>query len=181
MSVSKEFRDRFEGELRHIDIENEPFIVFFTGVPFSGKSTVAKALQHRYNMVRIENDRVRDLSNRFEETLDIYGFVTNFLKNFPYPNQRIVQDSSIDRMHPEIIPYCKENKIPYYIISMPVPSDYEKRIREKGKTDVSKEKFIRDHEEAEKQLDIDFKFDEDGGMRELLRELDQKFKEIEER
>jgi adenylate kinase family enzyme len=169
----------FRKGLRNTDLEREPFMVFFTGLPFSGKSTVAKVLQHRYDMVRIENDRLREIKDRENVDIDAYDYIIDFVKNYSYPNKRGVQDSSIDRIYEDIIPHCKEKEIPYFIIKMPVPEDMDERAREKGGIylenwkNSSKEKFLREHRKAVQDLKINFKFGEDGGIKELLEELDQ--------
>ena len=51
--MDDELDAEFKDLLRNKDIENEPFMVFFTGVPFSGKSTLAKVIGNRYDMVRV--------------------------------------------------------------------------------------------------------------------------------
>ena len=178
--MDEELDAEFKGLLRNKDIKNEPFIVFFTGVPFSGKSTLAKVIENRYDMVRVENDRVRGLKDEFDSSIDIYDYVTGLLKNWPFLNHRVIQDSSIDRMYEEIIPFCEREGIPYYVISMPVPDDWALRAEQKGIENgekwvsENKEKFISDHEEASSNLEIDFRFGEDGGLIELLEELDEK-------
>lgn len=175
----EELEERFVSGLRNTDLDQEPFMVLFTGVPFSGKSTVAKVLQHRYSMVRLENDRVRKLSRELEvEVEDPREFVLDVLKDSSWTNQRFVLDSSIDRSYERVLGLCKDRGIPYFIIKMPVPEDMDKRAYEKGGfrlenwKDADLEKFVKDYREATENFEPDFCFGKDGGMKKLLTELD---------
>lgn len=179
----EELEGRFRQGLRNTEKNQEPFIAMFTGVPFSGKSTVAKVLQHRYSMVRLENDRVRELSMELDvQVEDPRQFVLEFIKDYSEPNQRIVLDASIDRSYERVLNIREENDIPYFVIKMPVPEDMDKRAHEKGGFRLERwkeadlEKFVEDHQKAMENIEPDFRFGEDGGMRNLLKELDRIFR-----
>jgi tRNA uridine 5-carbamoylmethylation protein Kti12 len=179
----EQIKQIFQSGLRNTEMNQEPFMVLFTGVPFSGKSTVAKVLQHRYSMVRLENDRVRELVMELDvEVEDPRQFVLEFIKDYSEPNQRIVLDASIDRSYERVLNICEENDISYFVIKMPVPEDMDKRAHEKGGfrlerwKDADLEKFVKDHEKAMGDIEPDFRFGKDGGMRNLLEELDRFFR-----
>lgn len=180
--MGEELDSEFKGLLRNKDIKNKPFMVFFTGVPFSSKSTLAKVIENRYDMVRVENDKIRGLKDEFDPGIDVYDYVTGLLKDWPFSNHRVFQDSSIDRMYEEIVPFCEKEEIPYYVISMPVPDDWALRAEQKGIENgekwvlENKEKFISDHKEVSNNLEIDFRFGEDGGVIKLLKDIDRKIK-----
>lgn len=158
--------------LRNTEAEHPTFAVVFSGVVKSGKSTVAKVLQRRYEMVRVENDMLRESSIELEEG-EVYDVVADLVRSWDLDNKRLVLDASIDRSHNKILPALESSGFPVFTIKMPVPEDINKRFQVHY-PDSDPERYIRDQEQALESLEPDFVFGEDGGMRELLRKLDRR-------
>ncbi|PSH01283.1 MAG: hypothetical protein BRC26_03900 [Nanohaloarchaea archaeon QH_8_44_6] len=132
-------------------------------------------------MVRVENDTVREVAHDLNEDVDIYNFVIQFLKEYSFSNKRIVLDSSIDRIHDEIIPIYKNKINPCFTVKMPVPEDFEVRAKERSGQNwkswvENKNRYLEHKRKAEENLEFDFQFGEDGGTKALLDELDEKLR-----
>lgn len=165
-------RDQVTRMLRNTEMDHSAFAVVFSGVVKSGKSTVAKVLQHRYEMVRIENDMLRESSIELEEG-EVYDVVADLVRSWDFDNKRLVLDASIDRSRSKILPALNSRGFPVYIVQMPVPEDINERFQVHY-PDSDPERYIGDHEQALESLEADFVFGQDGGMRVLLRKLDRK-------
>ena len=76
-------------QLKNVFCVNKKLLVCFSGVPGSGKTTLAKKLERKYKGVRINTDDLRDIFDMFgiknrEKELDDYlfhFFETAFQKN----------------------------------------------------------------------------------------------------
>jgi len=112
----------FIPQLQNTDIENKPFVIAFSGIPGSGKTTIAKRLQERYNAVGIRSDDLRTtLSNLnikmgegAEKILNDYTF--HLLETPHLENKLIILDSSIDRISKRFFEVCNSNNLEYFII-----------------------------------------------------------------
>jgi adenylate kinase family enzyme len=112
-------RDRVARMLRNTGAEHPAFAVVFSGVVKSGKSTVAKVLQRRYEIVRVENVVLRESSIELEEG-EVYDVVADLVRSWDLDNKRLVLDASIDRSHKKILPALDSSGFPLFTIQMTV-------------------------------------------------------------
>jgi len=173
----RELHERMVSRLCNTELEHEPFLVCFSGVPLSGKTTMAKLLQYRYGMVRLRTDTVREVIGEMEEDLEPYAYVRYFLSNHGFPNHRIVVDASIDRLYEDVAAICEEQEIPMFVIRLPIPEDLGQRARERSGEEWEQwidrmDKWKADYRRAGEMIDFDFVFEAEGGMKELMDELD---------
>jgi tRNA uridine 5-carbamoylmethylation protein Kti12 len=116
-------------------------LILFSGVPGSGKSTIALAIEKRFSAIRISNDEIRNeikklnpmLNSEIREGMKLET-VTELLKLLSnVPNGLIVNDASCDRGYDYYEEWSLSNKYRIVVIRLDIPRDIvEKRIRERG-------------------------------------------------
>jgi len=65
IKIFEKINKRFFPKLKNTNTNNLPFIIAFSGVPGSGKTTISKILEKKYKGVRIDNDELRDIISDF--------------------------------------------------------------------------------------------------------------------
>jgi predicted kinase len=104
-------------------IQHERILILFSGVPGSGKTTLAKNLARDFSAQYIRADDIRTLAH--EENIDLNTIVISrvsrkvidmILENDT--NLRIIVDASIDRTWPEALAHARERRIETLIIRM---------------------------------------------------------------
>tara|TARA_Y100000310_G_scaffold333646_1_gene411616 strand:+ start:1159 stop:1656 length:498 start_codon:yes stop_codon:yes gene_type:complete len=147
-----------------------PDLIFLSGAPGSGKTTIGKLLQKRLNSVFIEVGRIRELhlnktwnnATKKEEQMSFENLVfilKNYIKN-GYKNI-IITDLKDERIQeiPKVF-----SRLNYKIISLIVKEDQELKKRVKGNRDsgfknskeaVLRNKKLRNREAVSNEIKID--------------------------
>lgn len=115
-------------ELKNKKISRKKIIICISGIPGSGKSTIARILEKRYKGVRIDNNwarkhfiKTRDGdSDTYANDVDnfVKDYLDYFLKNYNFPNKLFILDSSIDRKYEWIKKFAEENKFKMFLIKL---------------------------------------------------------------
>lgn len=114
------------------ELNNFKIILFFSGIPGSGKTTLAKEIEERYNGIRLNNDDIRDiivdalhLNIESEEvhklTKEYSLYLTNKLSNVK--NGLIILDSSIDRSFEQIKKWADKNSYKLFVIKLDISKE----------------------------------------------------------
>ncbi|MCB1114108.1 MAG: hypothetical protein KDK62_05065 [Chlamydiia bacterium] len=122
--------------LNHLDVENPPIMVLFSGTPGMGKSTVAKELESVFKGIRFSTDETRIMFREegveFSHLPDYSEYVLRRL-NAVSPNRFIILDRSTDRSFDRLEAFMQELETPYFLIRMIVPREIvEERILSRG-------------------------------------------------
>ena len=177
--------------LSNINSDNERFTIIFSGIPGSGKSSLSKIIESRYNDVRINNDHIRRIideggltenSEEMEELLQDYMF--NLLENYPFKNGLLVLDKSMDRQYERFFALCESKNLDYFIIRMYISKESaieritrRENVENIGDLKKSMDKWIKDYQNFGRSTKADIVLDSnDINLNELYRLLDKVFK-----
>lgn len=138
----KEVADSYYDVLANRNTVNPRYLVLFSGVPGSGKSTIARAITDELRGVLVSNDDIRDLIVRIAPTttatrekvkLDV---VTALLERLPtIPNGLVVNDASVDRGYDYYADWAQKYGYRIIVFRMDMPrSVIEQRIQGRGDT-----------------------------------------------
>lgn len=131
--LSRELLEKIYSEhiaqLPYTEIEQDPFVITFSGVPGMGKSFIAEKLTEHFKAVRICSDDIRDILQKLpdidkknrEKVLEEY--LMYFLQHYNFPNKRIILDASIDRRYVKLFSYLERHEIPFIVIRLEVPRE----------------------------------------------------------
>lgn len=144
--IKEQFRTLYEKHLsllKNLDIENNKLIISFSAVPGSGKTTIAKQLEERYNGVRINTDYLRESIRELfkttrKETEEILKkYLVYFADKYNFSNGLIILDASVDRDYEQIKALGKINGFNLFVIKITVSKEnLIKRIKERNKEDA---------------------------------------------
>lgn len=128
--------------LKYFDHPNPtPLVITFSGVPGSGKTTIAKLLEEKYKAIRINNDQIRDIVGETLHSKDV-DYIETFI--VPYleklrpelimsPNKIIILDSSIDRRYEAVSKFYENAGYKFFIIKLDFPrEEIEQRIKNRN-------------------------------------------------
>ncbi len=172
--------------LKNKDIPHPQFIITFSGVPGTGKTSIAKKLEDRYRAVRINNDHVRkiitsqglaDSEEEAEQLLQEYGF--QLLPHLPFPNKRTVLDKSMDRRYGWFLDVCHDYDLKYFLIRLNI-SGIDEALKMLGKREpikdierTSMKRWFREYQDCVRNLESDMTLNaENPDLRGLFRRLD---------
>ena len=127
--------------LKNLNIDNKnKLLICFSGIPRSGKTTIAKKIERDLKAVRISNDLIRDIiNNKFKNVArdDIQEILEDYLiwlleELEKFSNNLIVLDSSIDRKYKKVFYFANKFKFKTFIIKIEIGKDeFKKRIKNK--------------------------------------------------
>ena len=127
--------------LPHVNIPHAKCLILFSGVPGSGKSTVAITLEKELSGIRISNDQIRDrisardpvIAPKVREDVKL-AVVTELLKQLAtMPNGLVIVDASCDRGYDYYASWAQEHGYRIYILRMVIPREtIEQRIKQRG-------------------------------------------------
>lgn len=129
------------GSMKNRKLPQEPACVIFSGVPGSGKTTLARKLARDLRAQYIRHDDIRELarSQGFDlGTLTISSIsriVMDVIMNED-ANKRVIIDASLDRTWPLFFEYTTEHGARPVVIRLDVPRTViEKRLGERSRDD----------------------------------------------
>ncbi len=142
MTIEKIYKIHLK-QLKNLDVPHKKLMIFFSGIPGSGKTYISKVIEKRYKAVRIRTDSIRKIiwklgireENKKEFLLDKYCLW--LLSNWSFANKFIILDKGIDRDYDKISNLAKDNKYEIFLIRLKVPKNVlDKRIfKKKNKRD----------------------------------------------
>lgn len=166
-----------------------PLIIAFGGVPGSGKTTIAKNLEEKYNGIRIGRDEIFNaveelkLNKEEFENKNYQDFIYFLIEKSILYNTLIMLDKSIERNYERLFDFCNKNKINKFVVNLDIGKEKAlQRIfeRENVDKDLYKkliEKWIEDYEKFKQQVQPDISLNgENPDMDKLFNELDKRLK-----
>ncbi len=113
--------------LKNLNCINPQLNILFSGVPSSGKTTLAKLLTRRYNGICFEGEVIRKISFDYgfartnEEAEKIKdNYLYWFIRNRSFDNKLFILDRSIDRIYPWLLALLNEKEEDSFIISLKI-------------------------------------------------------------
>ncbi|MCF7910630.1 ATP-binding protein [Candidatus Pacearchaeota archaeon] len=160
--------DKFFPRLSYKDIPNKPFLILFSGVPCSGKTTIAKLIEERYKGIRLNTDFLREIISdlNLEESIEdietlVEEYVFYLAKRKPFINQFWIFDASIDRKYKKIISFCREYNLKFFIINLDISkNDVIIRLKKRNKENLDNwlqriDSWYEDHNNFKKNIKPD--------------------------
>lgn len=137
----EDIANSYYAELGNRKVRQPRYIVLFSGVVGSGKSTIARAIEYKLHAVRVSNDEIRDrimataptiqAKIREEAKFKVGKAVMSRLAQ--ETSGLIVVDASCDRGFDEYYGSAKRNGYRVILLRLEIPRDViERRIRERG-------------------------------------------------
>jgi predicted kinase len=140
------FSEAYQGQLKtfqHLDITHPKLMIFFSGVPGMGKTTVATLLEEKLHGIRVSSDEARhhlrqhvhhgglDSTIRLEEYLQ---FLIQQVENIS-PNHLLIIDRSIDGIEEQMFALAEKLGYPVFVIRLSLPKKEVVRRLEKREED----------------------------------------------
>lgn len=128
--LSKKIDSKLLPTLKNRSTSHNRFIITFSGVPGTGKTTIAKILEKRYSAVKINNDAIRKIivenhlttsEEETEQLLQEYNF--NLISKIPFRNKRLILDKSMDRRYKWFLGICTRCNLNYFLIRLTIPDE----------------------------------------------------------
>ena len=188
--ILKEIYQSHLRQLHHLEVPHQKIVICFSGIPASGKTTLAKKIEERYGVVRINNDAIREIiaeimirrgMERTEEKNQkiLHEYLTYFLEKYTEKNKCLLLDSGIDRSYEQVFACCKGKKYPLFIIRLETPlKEIRRRLaeREKEKPEHNSErlkKWIQEYREGKKKIIADVTVRNVQEEKKLFEKLDE--------
>jgi len=170
-------------KIKNKNISNPSLMICFSGIPGSGKTSLAKKFERKYKGVRISNDQIRRIIEKLKIS-DLKDIIHEYdyyiLENYPYKNKLIILDSSIDRKYKKVFEIAKKKKWKVFVIKMGF--SYEEIIKRMKKREGKEfpyfldnfKRWKRDYQNFNKKVKADFIFKYKKDIKHLFSELDKK-------
>lgn len=149
-------------KLRNLTVANPRLIIAFSGVPGSGKSDLARAIEARYQGVRVANDDIRGILDKLGIHRDashkqalLEEYLLALLEELvAYPNGLLILDSSIDRKYAKVKAVASEHDYKIFVIQLEAPrSELRHRIRVRDKSKHNYLDYFREFDRWESDHD----------------------------
>ena len=118
--------------LKNVSVQHPRLMVWFSGPPSSGKSRVARAIEEKFQALRLENDAIRILllehfpQLSFDERNDATYAYSRHLSDRLLDialNGFWVIDSSIDRRFADFYAFADTHRFDHLLIAMDIPEE----------------------------------------------------------
>ena len=177
--------------LRNTDVENPTRLaICFAGIPCSGKTTIAKKLEQRYNAVRINSEDLGKVVKRTVGELPDGNSVQNdyqlhLLENWPFVNPVVIIDSGIERKYEKILEASRGHGLDLFVIRLDAYEDIlRERIQKREGENApahfrSFDRWKREFDSFKNSVEVDFVLDTNGelDLEELYELLDKRLKD----
>lgn len=178
-------------KLKNKKILSKKIIICLSGIPGSGKSTIAKILEEKYTGIRINNDWARKYFIRWkggdssESPDEVDSFVRDyldyFLETYDFPNKFFILDNSIDRKYDRIKKFADKEGFRMFVIKLKVSRRIvQKRAFErKGGIDTwfvkNIDRWVKEYKQFNKKhkSDVIINTENELNLKLLFRTLDQ--------
>jgi len=132
--------NQYLSQLKNLDTANKKALIVFSGIPGSGKTTVAKYLVTSFNAVHVCNDDLRTIcaKQNVPYSTDLTIELLNLL--IQIKNGFIILDASIDRKYDDVKEWAIKNKYKLIIISINCPLEI---LRQRLGTRINPEEWLR--------------------------------------
>jgi predicted kinase len=164
-------------------------VICFAGIPGSGKTTIAKELEKKYNAVRINSEDLGKIVKRTVGELPDGNTVQNnyqiyLLENWPFANKLVIVDSGIERRYEKVLDSAKKSGLDLFVIRLDVSENIlRRRIQDReGKNAPayfnSFDRWKREFKSFKDSVEVDFVLDNGGEleMEALYELLDERLK-----
>ncbi len=176
--------------IKYFDVPNSTkLVIAFSGVPGSGKTTLAKILEEKFKGIRINNDLIRNIIRKeaeITELIQIQKLLVEYAK-FMRPrlvkslNKLIILDWNINRSYDLISNYYESRGYKLFIIKMDISKEViVKRIKERNSENPDPflerlDEWIKDSVSFASKRNADFiiKEDNEEERTELINTLDK--------
>jgi predicted kinase len=128
-----EILDRdFYDKIKNKDVKNgRRLMICFSGIPGSGKTTLARKIEERYQGVRLTKDDARTLVYQNEEIKDVHDvedildeYVEKMMEKVAkLPNGLVVMDASVDRHFDKYREWADKYDYKRFLIKVETPSE----------------------------------------------------------
>lgn len=142
--IHRQLAVEYLAAMKDRDLLQPAACIIFSGVPGSGKTTLARKLARDLKAQYIRHDDIRELARTHGYELEkltitsISRIVMDVIMNED-ANRRVVIDASLDRSWPLFFEHTREHGARPVIIRLNVPREViEKRIAERPEGDVGK-------------------------------------------
>lgn len=172
-TLNKRFAEEYLATLKNRDVPHERTYIIFSGVPGSGKTTLAKRLARDLKAQYIRHDDLRELVRR--DGYDVADFPAASISAIVIDtilekdaNKFIIIDASLDRSWPRFFEHAREQRAKPVIIRLNVPKEtVVKRIEARPEGHVGKvadlddyyKQFERSKKEVFAHLELDENYD----------------------
>lgn len=155
-------------------------LITFSAIPGAGKTTIAKQLQARYNLARINKDELHDIMVTMSEAHNeelLKAAVQKLTQMLSEKEKVILNDASVDRKYDEVEAWADKTGYKVFLIQIEVPIDVLiHRIKERNKenaADYLKEmdRWVSEHEQFIQNHKCDFIFREGSDLTRLIQSV----------
>jgi len=164
--------------MKNRQLRQKPACIIFSGVPGSGKTTLARKLARDLHAQYIRHDDIRELArscgyNLAELTVSSISRIVMDVIMRDDANKLVVIDASLDRTWPLFFEHTTEHGALPVIIRLDVPRTVvEKRISERPKSDFGSvtnlDKFFEQFENSKQNVKADIELDESYDYQDVL-------------
>ena len=150
---------------------NKKVVICFSGVPRSGKTTIAKKIEKKYKGIRLSNDQIRNIVRKIEKSFNIKDeqeVLENYLlwlieKLNSLENKLIILDSSIDRKYKKVKSAAKKDNYSLFVIRIKITKKtFKKKIADNKCREEyleSMNEWFRDYDNFIKVVKSDYVLD----------------------
>jgi predicted kinase len=167
--------------MKNREMAQKPACIIFSGVPGSGKTTLARKLAHDLRAQYIRHDDIRELARSHGYDVasltisSISRIVMDVIMNED-ANRRVVIDASLDRSWPLFFDHTREHGALPVIIRLNVPRPVvEKRISERNRDDFGSvtdlDTFFAQFENSKQKVRADIELDQSYDYQDVLKRV----------
>ncbi len=190
--ILKEIYQKHLSQLKHLDVPHKKLVICFSGIPSSGKTTLARKIEKRYRGVKITNDEVRKIirevmekrkikRNEERNQKNLHDYLAYFLRSYDEKNKLIILDSGIDRIWKEEKKWFEEFGYSFFIIRMDISlKEIHRRLQEREMKMPERnferlEQWKKEYAKAKREIKADFIVKDD-----LPEEVQKIFEKLDE-